>query len=275
MRCPGCGNKIPDWAGGVCYTCGRIRSEERRFGIHPSAHKRARPAPALTRLQPLRAGNAGDDFTLPPWLTQVEPQSPAEHCPVCGEEVPQNRLEEHIELHRRMSTARLHREQPAKGPPSAPRNTATAANADAGAIPTATPDRIRRGGINRLLADIYNEPRLLSDILRDGDVSHPEIIRLASRNLPGFIEALLDTWRVAFVGELAPGAWYILTRSYGLDGRPPISVGLLARELGIAQETASKVLSETLSLLRTPVLRRDLESLTIIVARRHLRSEYA
>ena len=139
-------------------------------------------------------------------------------------------------------------------------------------MPPATPDRVRRGGINRLLADIYGEPRLLSEILRDGNVSQLDISRIASRNLPGFIEVLLATWRVAFAGELVAGAWYILTRIYGLDGHPPMSVEPLAQELGIVRESASTVLSETLSLLRTPVLRRDLESLTIIVARRYLRS---
>ncbi len=44
MRCTQCGNEIPAWANGICYVCGRISREERRYGRHSSGYAQAHHA---------------------------------------------------------------------------------------------------------------------------------------------------------------------------------------------------------------------------------------
>jgi len=45
MRCTQCGNEIPTWANGICYVCGRIGREERRYGRHISGYAQAHHKP--------------------------------------------------------------------------------------------------------------------------------------------------------------------------------------------------------------------------------------
>ena len=267
MRCDGCGNELPAWANGVCHVCGRIRREERRFGAHPSARKRARQAPAPPSSQTSNAGSGGSGITLPPWLTSFERSG---HCPICGQDVPQDRLEEHIELHTRLRRGGVSaRARPAgrsvqqQAPKSAPSENA---------VPEQTPLQVSRRAVNRLLEDIYRKKYLLSDILRKGGISQADITRIHEKRLREFCNELLAMWGVAFAGELASGAWYIITRSYGLDGVPPAPVERLAQELGLAQKRANEILAETLSVLRVPASREHLESMTITVALQELRS---
>jgi len=45
MRCTQCGNEIPTWANGICYVCGRISREERRYGRHIAGYAQAHQQP--------------------------------------------------------------------------------------------------------------------------------------------------------------------------------------------------------------------------------------
>jgi DNA-directed RNA polymerase sigma subunit (sigma70/sigma32) len=138
-------------------------------------------------------------------------------------------------------------------------------------VPPSETQQVRRRGINRLLADIYGKKHFLSDILRDGGISQADITRIYEEQLRIFLDELLAIWRVAFAGELTPGAWYILTRSYGLDGIASTLTERLAQELAISQQSVSEIHAQTLKILRAPASRSHLESLTIVVARQQLR----
>ncbi len=61
MRCTQCGNEIPSWANDICYVCGRISREERRYGRHISGYAQAHhkpddefPAPQPAQRPPTR-----------------------------------------------------------------------------------------------------------------------------------------------------------------------------------------------------------------------------
>lgn len=136
----------------------------------------------------------------------------------------------------------------------------------ADAKPDEGPLKIRRRGINRLLADIYGKPHFLSAVLRSGGISQADINQIYEEWLPDFLDAILVVWRVAFAGELTTGGWYILTRSYGLDGAPPTSVRYLAQALSISEQRVIEIRDLTLRVLRTPISRSHLESLTVTVA---------
>ncbi len=263
MRCSGCGNEIPDWAGGVCYTCGRIHREEKRFGAHPSARKRARMTPATPAARPrsVRRGRV----TLPPRLAPATSFEPPGHCPICGQDVPQNELEDHVELHTRLqrsgvsTRARLPQHEAPKSQPSAD------------TVPGQAPLQVRRRAVNRLLEDIYGKKCLVSDILRSGGVDQADITRVYERRLNGFFDELLAVWRVAFAGELAPGAWYVITRNYGFDGVTPAPIEALAEELAVAPQRVSEIRTQALKALRAPASRSYLEAITITVAHRQLK----
>lgn len=223
MRCSGCGNELPAWANGVCYVCGRIHQEQKRFGSHPAAPERARAAPTGPPAPAPNADVGGSGITLPLWLALAEASLPPEHCPVCGQGVPQDRLEEHIQIHRRRSaTHRLPRRATKKPEPASGRRAeAPAVDLYARATHRETQQQVRRLGINRLLADIYGKPCLLSDILRGGGFSPADITKVHKAALTHFLDELLAVWQIAFAGESLAGGWVILTRSYGLDGNAP------------------------------------------------------
>lgn len=270
MRCSGCGNEVPGWANGVCYVCGRIEREEKRFGARPSARKRTRPTPAPTPGPASSASGGGSGIALPPWLASAE----AGHCPICGQEAPQDKLEEHIELHRQLKAASTSRrstpEAPARTPDQpAQRQVPQAVPAGEGG-PGQTSRQIRRRAINQLLADIYGRKYFLSDILRHGGISQADITKIYEGHLTRFLDELLATWRIAFAGELVAGAWQIVTRSYGLDGVAPLSTDQLTQELAVSPQRAIEIVTQTLSILRTPASREHLESMTLTVARQEL-----
>jgi hypothetical protein len=269
MRCSGCGNEMPAWANGVCYTCGRIQQESKRFGVHSSARRRARQTWTGPALESLGAGDGGN-FTLPPWLAQAVTPALPEHCPVCGQDVPQDQLEEHLQLHKRLSSARSRRNRSPKQPPHLSHDRAGIKPRElnaAGERPEEAPQQIRRRGINRLLADIYGKPWRLSDILCGGGISQTNITYIYEEKLTDFLEVLLGLWRVAFAGELITGGWHILTRSYGLDGVTPDADKDLAQALGLSESGVTQTRQLVLRVLRAPASRRCLEELTVTVAR--------
>lgn len=61
MRCGQCGNAIPDWANGVCYTCGRIEKEQQRFGSRRQARTRSRKRGTSSNRAPRPARDLGTD----------------------------------------------------------------------------------------------------------------------------------------------------------------------------------------------------------------------
>ena len=269
MRCTGCGNELPDWANGVCYVCGRIRREEKRFGAHPGVRKQARSAPTPAPGSAASSGS-GSGITLPSWLDSAE----FGHCPICGQDVPQDRLEEHIELHTRMRRTNVsHRpdpKQPARTHARpAQRQVPKTAPPDERATDQ-TPLQVRRRAINQLLADIYVRKHFLSDILRQGGISQADITKIYEDRLAGFLEELLALWRIAFAGELVADAWHIITRHYGLDGVTPLPLKPLAQELAISPQRVREILAQTVRTLRTPASRACLESMTLTVANQQL-----
>jgi hypothetical protein len=270
MRCSGCGNELPDWANGVCYVCGRIRREEKRFGAHPSARKQARSTPTPASGPVPRSDGSGSNITLPPWLVSAK----SDHCPVCGQEVPQDRLEEHIELHRRLIVASASHGSTSKASarlPGQPAQSQVPKAVLAGEGGTGqTPLQIRRRAINQLLADIYGRKYFLSDILRHGGISQADITKIYEGHLTRFLDELLTLWQIAFAGELAAGAWHLITRNYGLDGASPLPVERLAQEIAISPQQVREGSAQTLRILRTPASREHLESMTLTVAHQQL-----
>lgn len=114
------------------------------MAAHPSARKQARSTPSPAP----RAHGSGSNITLPPGCASAE----SDHCPVCGQEVPQDRLEEHLELHRRLKVASASRRSTPRAPaqvPGLPAQSQVPQAVTAGGGGTGqTPLQIRRRAIN-------------------------------------------------------------------------------------------------------------------------------
>jgi hypothetical protein len=79
---------------------------------------------------------------------------------------------------------------------------------------------MRLDGINRLLEDVFKEPRLLSDILHDAGMGEDEIARLRHDHLDAYLGGLLRRWR-SWMAQILPSRRDdIIVRRYGLNGRP-------------------------------------------------------
>ena len=278
MRCSGCGNTMPSWAGGNCPTCDRIRRDEQRFGAHPSFHKQTRPTSdeAWQPTSGVVQGEGGGRFTLPRWLTEAETSISSYRCRVCGGEIPQEEIRDHLKLHARPRrggrTQGQARQQPLRPDksPSLPRGTDPLYPAGAASVQPWPQVRRRRHAVNELLTDIYEKPCFLSDILRKGGVSQADITSIYEERLLTFLDQLLVVWESVFAGKLAPGAWHVLMRSYGLGGLPRASAQRLAQELAIPEQRVNELRQDALGSLRTPACSSYLEHLALTVARQQL-----
>jgi len=77
-------------------------------------------------------------------------------------------------------------------PPPAKKQAATKKAEEKTAVAPTTDSRKRqRKAINQLLSDLYDSPRHLSDILRDGRLTSQQIARLKEKYLPRFLDALV------------------------------------------------------------------------------------
>ena len=273
MRCSGCGNTVPSWAGGSCPTCARNRRDERRFGAHPSFRRQTRPTSEELGLPSSCAVQGGGRFTLPAWLEQAENPIPSYHCRVCGCDIPQDKINAHLKLHARARcggrTQGQARQKPLRpgGCPTGSDGADPLCRADAASVQPSPQVRRRRHAVNELLTDIYEKRYFLSDILRKGGVSQAEISTIYEERLLTFLDQLLAMWETAFVGKLDPGSWHVLTHSYGLDGLPRASALSLAQELALPEQRVTELRQDALRSLRTPACSGYLEHLAITVAR--------
>lgn len=241
MRCSSCGNIVPSWAGGSCPMCARNRRDERRFGAHPSFRRQARPTSEAAGPPPSGVVQGGGGFTLPAWLEQAETSISSYHCRVCGCDIPQNKITDHLKLHARARRGGREqgqtRQKPSRpgGYPALPDRADSLCSAEAASVQTAPQVRQRRLAVNELLTDIYEKRYFLSDILRKGGVSQTDITTIYAERFLAFLDELLAVWEIAFGGKLAPGTWHILMHSYSLDGLPRASTQRLAQELAIPE----------------------------------------
>ena len=273
MRCSGCGNTLPSWAGGNCPTCQRNHRDSRRFGTHPAFCRQARLTSEAAELPPSGTvqGGGGGRFTLPAWLAQAESSIPSHHCRVCGCEIPQDEISEHRKLHARARrggrTQGQTRQKPLKpgGCPAAPHGADLLYHAEAASVQSSP--QVRRHAVNELLTDIYEKRYFLSDILRKGGVSQADVMTIYEERLRTFLDQLLAVWETAFAGKLALGTWHVLMRSYGLDGLPRASAISLAQELAIPEQRVNELRQDALRSLRAPAYSAYLERLAITVAR--------
>lgn len=111
-----------------------------------------------------------------------------------------------------------------------------------------------RRGINHFLADLYDQPRLLSDILAGGGFSPAEIATLHDR-LPVFLPQLVQAWVAEWRLTLPVSEITALLRAYGLDGRPPAT-----------QDVWQTVARRALGKLRLHLRRARLERVVLVVA---------
>jgi|WetSurMetagenome_2_1015567.scaffolds.fasta_scaffold286107_1 hypothetical protein len=283
MRCSGCGNTIPSWAGGSCPTCQRNRRDERRFGAHPSFCRQTRPTSEEAGLPPSGTvqGGGGGRFTLPAWLIQAESSIPSHHCRVCGCEIPQDEINDHLKLHARARrggrTQGQIRQKPLRpgGCPAVPDGADPLCRTDATSVQPSPQVRRRRHAVNKLLTDIYETRYFLSDILRKGGVSQADITTIYEERLLTFLDQLLAVWETALADKLAPGTWHLLMRSYGLGGLPRASAISLAQELAIPEQRVNELHQNALRSLRAPACSGYLEHLAITVARQQFEASAA
>jgi DNA-directed RNA polymerase sigma subunit (sigma70/sigma32) len=131
-----------------------------------------------------------------------------------------------------------------------------------------TPEtRKRLDGINRLLEDVFKEPRLLSDMLRDAGLSEEEIARLRRDHLDAYVAGLLRRWR-SWMAEILPSRRDdIVVRRYGLNGPPRPTLADLSDEYGISRERVRQLEKDALKRLRHPARRRRLERIALETAK--------
>ncbi|MCA9930131.1 MAG: RecQ family ATP-dependent DNA helicase [Anaerolineales bacterium] len=94
MICATCGNQIPKWANGICYTCTRNKQEQKRYGKRRPDKRPARPK------------------------TEASTTKRRVTCSLCGKKIRRDRLRGHQwHAHGVKSFTKLPRKKTAAGPP--------------------------------------------------------------------------------------------------------------------------------------------------------------
>lgn len=273
MRCTECGNQIPAWANGICYVCGRISGEERRYGRHISGHAQAHHEP-VEMFSALLPDDRGAEDTLPP---SEPPPLPPDQCPICGQDVPQELLEQHVADHRRLLGIGLSPE--------------LMANVDSVEVKVSTDEptavlvahraawapqqqQLCRQGINELLEAIFRRPRLLSEILRDGGLDEVAVGDIRQRHLAAFLRSVVKGWETEFTRSLPGPRWYVLFRRFSLDGEPAPTLADIGLELNLSGERVRQLEKSTISRMRSRTRKELLERTVVRVAQHCLEGEY-
>jgi hypothetical protein len=208
MICPKCGNQIPQWANGVCYTCARIEKEHRRFG-------RRRP-PENPFPEPSGPGPSKR------WVTKTA------------------------------ATTRPRKYRSNLRP---------------------LPNRhLQRAAFNRLLNDLYNYPRYLSQILKDGGLSQDQLQQLKRNHLPEFFDELVAQI-LAWWKKILPWQSYeILRNTYELEGLPARQTKSMMKQYRMSWSQIERYREIGLRQLRFHSRLRKLERLMVQVAQSTLKS---
>ncbi|MCI0395504.1 MAG: hypothetical protein L0322_11265 [Chloroflexi bacterium] len=263
--CPRCGNQIPEWASGVCYTCLRIEKEEKRYGRRQSRRGSSTPhGKSRERSQDMVACYTcgklvrADRLASHKWYAHgtkkgSKPKGDAQQvavesqplttsslipCPICAFSMLADQLPEHLRYHERQSISGYVNRQ------------------------------LQREGINRLLQDIYGAPHFLSDILREGGLSNEEIYRLRYHYLDEYLANLVRRLCVWWATTFAASQARFLILHYKLAGQPGLTTGT-------EETTGNEALSlheACLKRLRARSGKRQLERIIVNVAQ-HLLSE--
>ncbi len=278
MRCTECGNEIPTWANGICYVCGRIRGEERRYGRHISGYAQAHHEPVEMSPAPLPA-DRGAGNALPPRMPPIEPPPlPPDQCPICGQDVPQELLEQHVDDHRWPLVKGL--------------SPALISNVDSVEVEVSTDEpsigsvahraawssqqqQLCRQGINGLLEAVYKGPRLLSEILRDSGLDEVAIGDIRQRHLATFLRGVVKGWETEFTRSLPGPRWYILFRRFSLDGEPAPTLADCGLELNLSGERVRQLEKSAISRMRSRTRKELLENTVVRVAQWCLEEEHS
>jgi hypothetical protein len=277
MRCAGCGNEIAAWANGICYVCGRISREERRYGRHIAGHDQAHHEPV--KMTPaLSPDNRSAGNALPPRILSHEPPPlPPDECPICGQAVPQELLEQHVNGHKRLlgvglSPASIPRAGPVQVEASPKEPTSDSIVHRAAWSPRQ--QQLCRQGINGLLEAIYRRPRLLSEIMLDGGLDEIAVDSIRQRRLVPFLRSVVQAWELDFSRSLQGPRWYILARRFSLDGEPALTLADIGLELSLSGERVRQLEKSAVSRLRSRKRSERLEGLVVCAARRCLEEDH-
>jgi hypothetical protein len=128
-------------------------------------------------------------------------------------------------------------------------------------------------GVNQFLADVYEEKRLLSEILLNAELSQAEIVRLRQRHLTTYLPKLVHAWCYEWRKVLSEPDIGVVVRYYGLDGKLRSLTGML-HEIASSSSAAVKMQRSALKCLQQPEQIRQLEGVAAREARHILaRSE--
>lgn len=120
-------------------------------------------------------------------------------------------------------------------------------------------------GVNQFLADVYEEKRLLSEILLNAELSKAEIVRLRQRHLTTYLPKLVHAWCYEWRKVLSEADIGVVVRYYGLDGKLRSLTGMV-HEIASSSSTELKIHRSALSWLQQPAQRRQLEAIAVRVA---------
>lgn len=289
--CPTCGNVLQPYMHGSCTVCARNAGEFKRYG-------RRRPS------APGRGAAGASTRTNRPQKEAAPERRP---CPICQEKLTADKFSEHMwSVHNTnpstpaLQLARL-AEQWSRRPETADpfkRRRTDAAKAARQPLPTQEcavcglpvarerlgehqrnhrrredkSSRQVRRGINSLLRDIYERPRLLSEILTEQGLPQKHIAHLQKQCLDDYVNLLLRHWYNWFRSLLSAAERAWLLDHYGLDGLTPAAGQQSPAASTAGSPEAKASFRAAMSVLRLADNRQQLERLALQAAREQLAS---
>jgi hypothetical protein len=197
---------------------------------------------------------------------------PPDQCPICGQTLRPESLDEHLNGHVQLLGMGL---SPALMPEADPGQVESMADESSGLSLnhdvswSARGLQVRRQGINKFLEAVYHQPRLLSEILREGGLDGIAIENIRQRHLSSFLEDVVRGWSAEFGRGLPGPRWYILVRRFSLDGELPLTLAALGLELGLSRERVRQLEKNAISLLGRRTKKDKLESIVVRLAQRY------
>lgn len=128
--------------------------------------------------------------------------------------------------------------------------------------------KIRLKGTNLFLSDLYEQPTLISDILRANGLTDIEIRKLRQRHLKTFLSFVTGRWRTWWKSFLPLEGVKILAAYYGLGGQPPRSHVSIASSSKVFTHSVWQLQNNCLKELRNPGQKQTLERIVVEVAQK-------
>lgn len=284
--CPKCGNQIQPWAHGACYTCRRIKRDHKRYGRRRpvTLPKPTESIPSSSRLlkcyickRVVRSDRLGShrwhahgirpyssDKPIPlgaPADMPAQPKSKLTTCPYCKYQIPAENYPGHVKHHEQARQRSRRRTVKFKKIPASPVRQRS---------PVSQVANMMLKGTNRFLFDLYEQPTLLSDILRAGGFTEDEMRTLRRRHLSNFMNRLTARWRTWWKSILPPHNVIVLVEYYGFGRQPPHSLASIAARINLSYFDSWDILMISLANLRSHRRQQNLERLVREVARQIL-----